>query len=279
MPRFAANLHFLYTELPFWRRFAAAAADGFQAVELLFPYEHDAGELAAQLSAHGLTLLFFNATPRAHAGERGIACLPDQRAAFRERFLRALAYADAVGTPHLHVMSGIAPEQAPRALLHDTYIDNLRWAAAQARRHGRTILIEPINPTDMPGFFLNHQAQAHAIVEEVGVDNLQVMMDLYHCAKVEGDVLACLRTHLPTGRVGHIQIAGLPERQEPASVGGAGQLNWEEVFRWIDQLGYGGWVGAEYHPARGQAPGATSQGLQWLQAADGCRAPRPARLP
>lgn len=275
MPRFAANLHFLYAEMPFWRRFEAAAADGFQAVELLFPYEHDATALARQLSDNGLELLFFNATPRAHSDERGIACLPDQRAAFRERFLRALTYADAVDARHLHVMSGIAPETAPRALLQETYIDNLRWAAALARQRGRSILIEPINPADMPGFFLSRQTQAHAIVEEVGADNLQVMMDLYHCAKVEGDVMTCLKTHLPTGRVGHLQVAGLPDRQEPASAGSADPVNWAEVFRWIDQLGYTGWVGAEYHPARGHTPGSTSEGLQWLQVADECRAPGP----
>lgn len=280
MPRFAANLDFLYTERPFMERFAAAAADGFHAVELLFPYGHSARDLAQQLADHRLTLLFFNATQRAHPQERGIACLPDQRAAFRNRFLQALDYAQALRCPWLHVMSGLVPAHTPRNVLRQTYVENLQWAAERAQALGCGLLIEPINPTDMPGFFLTRQDEAHALVQAVSASNVRVMMDLYHCAQVEGDVVTALKTHLPTGRVGHLQIAGLPDRHEPEPTGTAGDnATWSQVFRLIDELGYTGWVGAEYRPRRGVAPGATSAGLQWLRGACESPAPAPALRP
>lgn len=271
MPRFAANLNFLYAELPYWERFHAAACDGFRAVELLFPQEHDAAALARVLDADGLTLLMFNATRRSHPLERGIACLPDHKPVFRERFQEALALAGVLRCRFLHVMAGVAPPGVPRLLLRATFVENLRWAAERADAQGCGVLVEPINPGDIPGFYLNRQAEAHAIVQEVGAANLQVMMDLYHCAKVEGDVLAALNAWLPTGRVGHLQIAGVPDRREPDMAVGA--VDWPAVLRRIDDLGYTGWIGAEYHPGRGAMAGATSAGLQWLRTSDA----RPAR--
>jgi hydroxypyruvate isomerase len=270
MPRFAANLNFLYPELPLWDRFVAAAEDGFEAVEMLFPYGHDAKALSAHLVRHGLELLFFNATRRGHPDERGIACLPGSEAAFRERFLDAVAYARALRCPFLHVMSGLVPPGGNRAQLRDTYVRNLRWAAAQARDEGIGILIEPINARDVPGFFLHRQDEAHAIVRDVGEPNVQVMMDLYHCAMEEGDPMALLKRHLPTGRVGHLQIAGVPGRHEPERGGATAGLDWPTVFRCIDDLGFDGWVGAEYHPR-----GATRAGLQWLRWANAHQAPGP----
>jgi len=267
MPRFAANLSMLYNEHPFLERFAAAAADGFTAVEYLFPYDFSAPELARQLADHGLQQVLFNAPPGDwNAGERGLACLPGRRAEFRTGIKRALDYAHTLNCPRIHVMAGLAPAGAERAELQRTYEDNLAWAAQQAQAAGRTLLIEPINPRDIPGFFLNRQDEAHRIVQAIGSPHLKVQMDLYHCQIVEGDVAMKLRLYLPTGRVGHIQIAGVPQRHEPD----LGELHHPYLFEVIDELstacGWDGWVGCEYRPARGTAPGATSQGLGWLRA-------------
>jgi len=267
MPRFAANLSMLYNEHPFLERFAAAAADGFTAVEYLFPYDFTAQELARQLADHGLQQVLFNAPPGDwNAGERGLACLPGRQAEFRTGIQRALDYAHTLNCPRIHVMAGLVPSGAERAELQRTYEDNLAWAAQQAQAAGRTLLIEPINPRDIPGFFLNRQDEAHRIVQAIGSPHLKVQMDLYHCQIVEGDVAMKLRQYLPTGRVGHIQIAGVPQRHEPD----LGELHHPYLFEVIDELsaacGWDGWVGCEYRPARGTAPGATSQGLGWLRA-------------
>lgn len=267
MPRFAANLSMLYNEHPFLERFAAAAADGFTAVEYLFPYDFTAQELARQLADHGLQQVLFNAPPGDwNAGERGMACLPGRQAEFRTGIQRALDYAHTLNCSRIHVMAGLAPAGADRAELQRTYEDNLAWAAQQAAAAGRTLLIEPINPRDIPGFFLNRQDEAHRIVQAIGSPHLKVQMDLYHCQIVEGDVAMKLRQYLPTGRVGHIQIAGVPQRHEPD----LGELHHPYLFEVIDELsaacGWDGWVGCEYRPARGTAPDATNQGLGWLRA-------------
>ena len=270
MPRFAANLSMLYNEHPFLDRFAAAAADGFTAVEYLFPYDFTAPELARQLADHGLQQVLFNAPPGDwNTGERGLACLPGRQAEFRAGLQRALDYAYTLDCPRIHVMAGLVPPGADRSELQRTYEDNLAWAAQQAQAAGRTLLIEPINPRDIPGFFLNRQDEAHRIVQAIGSPHLKVQMDLYHCQIVEGDVAMKLRQYLPTGRVGHIQIAGVPQRHEPD----LGELHHPYLFEVIDELsatlgksGWDGWVGCEYRPARGTAPGATSQGLGWLRA-------------
>jgi hydroxypyruvate isomerase len=267
MPRFAANLSMLYNEHPFLDRFAAAAADGFTAVEYLFPYDFSATELARRLADHGLQQVLFNAPPGDwNAGERGLACLPGRQAEFRAGLQRALDYAHTLACPRIHVMAGLVPASADRAVLQRTYEDNLAWAAQQAQAAGRTLLIEPINTRDIPGFFLNRQDEAHRIVQAIGSPHLKVQMDLYHCQIVEGDVAMKLRQYLPTGRVGHIQIAGVPQRHEPD----LGELHHPYLFEVIDEVsaacGWDGWVGCEYRPARGTAPGATSQGLGWLRA-------------
>lgn len=264
MPRFAANLSMLYGEHDFLDRFAAAARDGFSAVEYLFPYAHEASVLATRLADAGLQQVLFNAPPgNWDAGERGMACLPGREAEFRAGVGRALAYAEVLECPRVHLMAGLAPAGVERARLQATYEANLAWAAEQAASVGRDVLIEPINTRDIPGYFLNRQDEAHRIVQAIGAPNLKVQMDLYHCQIVEGDVTAKLRQYLPTGRVGHLQIAGVPERQEPD----IGELNHAYLFRVIDEVcaacGWDGWIGCEYRPARGAVPGGTTQGLGW----------------
>lgn len=257
MPRFAANLSFLYGEYAFLDRFAAARADGFGAVEYLFPYEHDAQVLAAQLQAHGLQQVLFNAPPGDWAaGDRGIACVPGREAEFRRAIDQTLEYAAALQCPRVHVLAGLVPAGADRAPLQALYTRNLAWAAQRAADAGVNLLIEPINRRDMPGYFLNRQDDAHAIVGEVGAPNLQVQMDLYHCQVVEGDLAAKLRQYLPTGRVGHLQIAGVPDRGEPD----VGEVHYPYLFELIDSLGYAGHIGCEYRPR-----GDTRAGLGWLR--------------
>ena len=267
MPQFAANLSLMYTELQFLERFAAAARDGFRAVEYLFPYAYTPAQLAQQLRAHGLQQVLFNAPPGGatleamatawDGGARGTLCLSDQDAAFRAGVQQALAYAAALQCPRVHVMGGLLPAGQSHAGVQALVTERLHWAAQQAQAAGVTLLIEPINGRDMPGYYLQRQDQAHALVQAVDSAHLQVQMDLYHCQIVEGDVAMKLRHYLPTGRVGHIQIAGVPDRHEPDT----GELHYPYLFDLLDQLGYTGWVGCEYRPRAG-----TSQGLGWLQA-------------
>ncbi|MGW7619260.1 2-oxo-tetronate isomerase [Streptomyces antimycoticus] len=255
MPRFAANLSMMYTEHDFLDRFAAASADGFESVEYLFPYAYAAAELRRRLDDHGLRQVLFNAPPGAwESGERGLAALPGREAEVRSGVERALEYAAELGCPRVHMMAGlVGPAQDP-AEHRDTYLANLAWAAERAAAAGVDILIEPINGRDMPGYFLSRQAEAHTVVREVGAPNLKVQLDLYHCQIVEGDLTTTLRRDLPTGRVGHLQIAGVPDRHEPDR----GELDIRHLFGVIDELGFDGWIGCEYIPRAG-----TSEGLGW----------------
>ena len=254
MPHFAANLSMMYQEHAFLDRFAAAAADGFDAVEYLFPYDHDAVEIAARLRTHGLTQALFNLPPGDWAqGERGLASLPGREAEFLESVDRAIPYALATGCRKLHAMAGLRAPGVDALQQRGVYITNLRLAAARLATHGITLLIEPINTRDMPGYFLNYQQQAHDIVAEVGAANLKVQMDFYHCQIMEGDIHTRLARHL--AQVGHIQIAGVPARHEPDE----GEVNYAWLLRELDAMGYDGHVGCEYRPR-----GATSAGLQWI---------------
>ncbi|UUX96590.1 2-oxo-tetronate isomerase [Aquabacterium sp. J223] len=265
MPRFAANLTLLYNEHGFLDRVAAAAHDGFAAVECLFPYAWPAQAIAERLAAHRLQTVLFNAPPGDwDAGERGLACLPGREAEFDAGIAQALAYAAVLGCPRLHVMAGRLPPDANRDAATSVYIDNLRRAARAARPLGVDLLIEPINRRDMPGYFLCRQEEAHAVLDAVGEPNLKVQMDLYHAQIVEGDLATNLRRWLPTGRVGHLQIAGVPERHEPD----VGEVHYPYLFDLIDALGYDGWIGCEYRPRRGAVPGGTSDGLGWRAARD-----------
>ena len=266
MPRFAANLSLMYTDLPFLARFAAAAKDGFQAVEYLFPYAFTVQEVAHALHKHGLQQVLFNAPAGGRnlsemvgawdRGLRGTLCIPGEEEGFRLGVWEALRYAQALACPRIHVMSGLMPADMHRDALHGTVVSNLRWAAQAAADVGVELMMEPINHRDMPGYYLHTQSQAHSLVQTVGAPNLKVQMDLYHCQISEGDVATKLRQYLPTGRVGHIQIAGVPERYEPD----VGELNYRYLFDVLDGLGYQGWVGCEYRPQHG-----TSEGLGWLR--------------
>jgi hydroxypyruvate isomerase len=261
MPQFAANLSMLYQEHAFLDRFEAAARDGFQAVEYLFPYAFAKEDIADRLKTYGLKQVLFNAPPGDwDAGERGLASLPGREAEFQKGIAKALEYATALNCPRIHVMAGLLPVGVDRSAHYPTYINNLRWAAQQAALLGKDVLIEPINTRDIPGFFLNRQDTAHQVLADVGEPNLKVQMDLYHCQMVEGDLAMKLRKYLPTGKVGHIQIAGVPQRHEPD----LGEINHDYLFAMLDELGYQDWVGCEYRPANAQ-PGGTSAGLGWFK--------------
>ncbi|MFZ6658202.1 2-oxo-tetronate isomerase [Undibacterium sp. TJN19] len=259
MPRFAANLSMMYTEYAFTERFAAAAKDGFKAVEYLFPYDYPAQTLRELLDANGLEQVLFNASPGDWAaGERGIACLPGREEEFKLAFNSALEYAKVLGNRTLHVMAGLIQPEQDRERHRAVYLRNLAYAALLAAREGITIVIEPINTRDMPGYFLNRQDEAQEICLEIGVENIRVQFDIYHCQIVEGDVAVklrrdMLRTH---AGIGHIQIAGVPDRNEPH----LGEINYSYLFKLIDELGYTGWIGCEYRPRA-----STSEGLAWLK--------------
>lgn len=254
MPKFAANLTMMFNEVPFPARFAAAATAGFKGVEFLFPYELPAPEVGRLLRESGLANALFNLPPGDwSAGERGLTSLPGREADFRASVAVAIEYALALGTPTLHAMAGMLPADADRELHRAVYVENLRHAARELARHGRTLVIEPINTRDMPGYFLNTQADAHAIRAAVAEPNLKVQMDLYHAQIVEGDLAVKLKRYIAD--IGHIQIASVPERHEPDD----GEVNYPYLFRLLDALGYGGWVGCEYRPR-----GVTTDGLAWF---------------
>ena len=255
MPRFAANLTMLFTEVPFLDRFERAARAGFQAVEFLFPYAFAAEEIRRRLDAHQLQLVLHN-LPAGDwdAGERGIACLPDRVEEFRAGVATAIAYAKALGVTQLNCLAGKAPAGADPALLQHTLVDNLRFAAAALREAGLKLLLEPINTVDIPGFFVNRTAQALAIIDAVGADNLFLQYDLYHAQRMEGELAATLEKHLP--RIAHVQLADNPGRHEP----GTGEINYPFLFAHLDRIGYRGWIGCEYKPAT-----TTEAGLHWRQ--------------
>jgi hydroxypyruvate isomerase len=274
MPRFAANLMMMYPDVPFLDRFEAAAQDGFKAVEYLFPYAYPSADLAARLHEHGLQQALFNTPPGGtdtasfalawDQGSRGTASVPGREAEFRCGFEQALVYANALNCPRIHAMVGLRADGTAVDAADATLISNLRWATEQAAKDGRDVLIEPINPRSVPGFHLNRQDHAHRIVEAVGASNLKVQMDLFHCQIVEGDLSTKIAQYLPTGRVGHFQIADVPSRHEP----GSGEVNWAHIFQTIDRVsaecGWSGWLGCEYNPADA-SPGGTSRGLGWMQ--------------
>ncbi|HVJ52862.1 MAG TPA: 2-oxo-tetronate isomerase [Aliidongia sp.] len=255
MPRFAANLSWLFTELPFPDRFAAAADAGFKGVEILTPYGHSEAEIAASLDETGLELVLLNLPAGDPAkGERGFAALPGREDEFAASLETAIRYAQALDCPRLHCLAGILPPGTDLAAARDTYIRNLRHAAARADGAGITILIEPINDRDMPGYFLNRPSEAPTIIEAVDAANLRLQLDFYHCQVMEGDLATRLRALAPL--IGHMQIAGVPDRTEPDR----GEVNYPYLFDRIDALGYQGWIGCEYRPAAG-----TLSGLGWAE--------------
>jgi 2-dehydrotetronate isomerase len=256
MPNFAANLSMMFQEHAFLDRFAVAARAGFRGVEFLFPYEHPVAEVRARLREHNLTQALFNLPPgHWDQGERGIAILPGREAEFRGYVAQAIEYAQAIGCEQLHVMAGIVTPGADRTQCERTYVENLRYAAAQMKPHGIRALLEPINTFDIPGYFLNTTEQARRVMELAGSDNLFLQLDLYHRQMMQGNLAQTIETHLPVVR--HMQIAGVPGRHEPD----VGEINHPFLFDLIDRLGYRGWIGCEYRPKA-----ATVEGLGWAKA-------------
>ena len=257
MPRFAANLSMLFTEVPLLERFERAARAGFSAVEMQFPYEVTAAEMHQRLVAHGLEMVLHN-LPAGDwaAGDRGLACDPARVAEFRAGVPRAIDYAKTLGVPQLNCLSGKAPAGVDEARIRATFVDNLRFAAAALKSAGLCLLIEPINNYDVPGFWLNNTAKAISVLDEAGADNAFVQYDIYHAQRYEGELAATMSRYLP--RIGHIQLADNPGRNEP----GTGEIHYPFLFAHLDRIGYAGWIGCEYKPA-----GSTEAGLGWLEAA------------
>ncbi|HJE23653.1 MAG TPA: hydroxypyruvate isomerase [Methylorubrum populi] len=254
MPQFAANLTMLFQEHDFLDRFEAAAQAGFRGVEFLFPYDYRKEAIHERLVRHELRLVLHN-LPAGDwaAGERGIAVLPERRAEFRDGVARAIDYAGALGCDQINCLAGIAPEGADQVRLHETLTENLAFAAAELKKAGIRLLIEPINTRDIPGFFLTNTAQAVALIDEVGSDNLFVQYDAYHMQIMEGDLARTIRENL--SRIAHVQLADNPGRNEP----GTGEINYPFLFRHLDAIGYRGWIGCEYRPAT-----TTQDGLSWF---------------
>ncbi|NNK79560.1 MAG: TIM barrel protein [Litoreibacter sp.] len=243
MTRFSANLGFLFTDLPLPDAIRAAHAAGFDAVECHWPYEFPSVDVKAALDETGLVMLGLN-TVRGEPGQNGLAAMPGREEDARRAIDQAITYAHAIATPRIHVMAGFAKGQ----VAHETFIENLRYACAQAEQHGIMILIEPLNRYDAPGYFLDSSDQAKAIIEEVGVPNLRMMFDCYHLQIMEGDITRRLEALLPL--IGHIQIASVPDRAEPDG----GELCYRHVLKTLDALSYDAPIGAEYRPADPNQP-------------------------
>jgi hydroxypyruvate isomerase len=253
MPHFAANLSMLFTELPFLERFAAASKAQFKAVEFLFPYEYALEDIQQRLQVNGLQLVLHN-LPAGDwaAGERGIACLPDRVEEFRAGVAEAVRYAKGLGVRQLNCLAGKTPSGVSAALVRETLVGNLRYAAQELDTNGIKLLLEPINTFDIPGFYLNRTEQAIELLNDVKAHNAFIQYDIYHAQRMEGELGATLRKHL--SRIGHIQLADNPGRHEP----GTGEINYRWLFDHLDAIGYSGWVGCEYKPATD-----TLAGLGW----------------
>jgi hydroxypyruvate isomerase len=249
----------MYREYDFLDRFSAAVRDGFTAIEYMFPYDYPPETLRALLQEHGLRQVLFNAPPGDwEKGDRGNMAIPGREAEFRGGFERALGYAKLLECPRIHPMAGVMPAGGDRGAFRATYVDNLAWAAEKADQAGVDVLIEPIAQRNIPGFFLNRQEEAHAIVAEIGRANLRIIFDLFHCQVEEGDLTTKIRKYIgeKPSWIGHMQIAGVPDRHEPDT----GEVNYSYLFGVIDEAGYTGWIGLEYIPLAG-----TSEGLGWLE--------------
>ena len=256
MPKFAANLSMMFNEHDFPNRFAAAAKAGFDAVEFLFPYDYSPVEVAQWHKENNLKNVLFNLPPGDWAaGERGIAALPGREAEFRTGVAKAIEYALALGTPQLHMMAGLVPAGSDMAIHRKTYLENMKFAAQALAKHNLTLLLEPINTRDMPGYFLNTQAQAHQLRVESGEPNVKVQMDFYHAQIMEGDLAETFKKYFKD--IGHTQIASVPKRNEPDD----GEVNYPYLYQLLDEMGYEGYVGCEYRPK-----GKTEDGLAWFKA-------------
>ncbi|MGO2306497.1 2-oxo-tetronate isomerase [Providencia sp.] len=257
MAKFAANLSMMFNEVPFIQRFERAAQAGFSGVEYLFPYEEDADSIAFELQKHHLTQVLFN-MPAGNwtAGERGMASIPGREDEFAQGVFTALKYANALGCKQVHAMAGKVDTKFTAEQQKACFIKNIQYAADVMAPHGIRVLIEPINTRDMPGYFLTTQKQAEALLPLIDRKNVFIQLDLYHCQIMEGDLVKTIERLW--GKFSHIQIASVPERHEPDS----GEVNFPWIFKKLDEMGYEGWLGCEYHPA-----GRTEAGLDWLKQA------------
>jgi hydroxypyruvate isomerase len=255
MPKFAANLSMLFTEVPFLERFKNASSFGFKAVEFQSPYSISAHEIKQELDQLQLEVVLHN-LPSGNwdAGERGIACLPDRIEEFRMGVAKAIEYAQILGAPQVNCLAGIAPAGEDFAKLQATFISNLEYASAELKKENIRLLIEPINTFDIPDFYLSRTQQALEILREVNSDNLFIQYDIYHAQRMEGDLANTLEKYL--SNIGHLQIADNPGRNEP----GTGEINYRNLFKIIDKIGYKGWIGCEYKPLN-----KTESGLAWIQ--------------
>ena len=253
MPNLAANLTMQFNEYAFPDRFKAAADCGFKGVEYLFPYDFDKSMLADALSANGLKQVLFN-LPAGDwgAGERGLTCLPDRVGEFQDSVGTALEYAEALSCNMLHTMAGIKPAGVEDDRIRQVYVDNVRFAANELQKAGITLVLEPINYKDMPGFYINYSWQALEVINEVAVDNLKLQFDIYHAQRMEGDLMNTIRDHIDV--IAHMQLADNPGRHEP----GTGEIDYPFLFEGIDAAGYNGWIGCEYIPSAD-----TEEGLGW----------------
>jgi hydroxypyruvate isomerase len=255
VPKFAANLSFMFQDIDFLDRFDAAARAGFNGVEFLFPYDHPPETICERLERNRLSLALFNTGAGDWAGgERGLAALPGREREFRDGVDQAIRYAKATKCPLLHTMAGLWPEGQDKEAGERIYIDNLRWAADRAAAAGLAAVIEPINTRDIPGYFLNYTTQAIRVIERVGRANLKLQLDLYHVQIMEGDLATKIRSL--AGRYPHVQIAGNPGRHEPD----VGEIQYPYLFDLFDEVGYAGWIGCEYRPKSD-----TVAGLGWAK--------------
>jgi hydroxypyruvate isomerase len=252
MPRFAANLGYLFTDRALLERIHAAASAGFKAIELQFPYDVPAAQVHAAIARHKLTMLGINTPPGERDGEFGMAAVPGREKDFAALFAHALDYVTAIGGTAIHCLAGkVAPEQRPAA--DRVFLDNLKRAADLAAANGITLLIEPINARDRPHYFLNHVEHAAAVIAKAAKPNIKMQFDFYHVQIVGGDITRRLEKFFPA--IGHLQCAAVPSRHEPDE----GEVNYRAVFEAVDRLGYKGWIGAEYRPR-----GRTEDGLSWM---------------
>jgi len=255
MPQFAANLTMMFTELPFMERFQAAHDAGFKRVEFLFPYAFAPSELAAELQKYDLQQALFNMPPGDwDAGERGYASIPGREEEFKQSVATALSYAKALGCKNVHAMSGLVPAGADYQAHVQTFISNIRYAADAFKQDGINVLIEPLNSRDMPNYFVAHQRDAVALIKQVERDNVKLQFDFYHAQIMDGDLTVLFRDLF--NDIGHIQIASVPDRNEPCY----GEINYPCIFRMLDEIGYQGVIGCEYKPK-----GKTQDGLDWVK--------------
>lgn len=243
MPNFQANISMMFQEIDFLERFAAAAQAGFTAIEIMFPYDYEVEQISELLIKHKLSLNLFNLPPGdLQLGERGIAALPDRQDEFKQFADKALYYAQALNCTKLHCMSGIVTEDMDKTQCTNIYVENLKYLAQKAKPLGIEIMVEAINPTDIPDYLVNSQQQSLDIVQQTGMDNVKMQFDIYHCQMTEGNVASRFNEFLP--HIGHVQIADVSGRHEP----GTGEINYPFLFKHLDEAGYKAWVGCEYIP-------------------------------